>query len=210
MRAFNSVVKDKRNELSAKAKQKINEQKDEILSQLLRDRNVKSAYDLNESNRASLKATVLNMWSPETGLNKKGYSYLFESEIPELTEKSTPEEIAKWISASIAGKDNLDFMFTACTDLIINNNPKRYSYMVETTSKAISKMTKNNIDPSKVAAVILNTLFKFIQEKAKQVQFDTVKTETNTTDQKQNQKQQEKPEEEKGNQGLNFKNTQNN
>lgn len=209
MRAFNSVVKDKRNELSAKAKQKINEQKDEILSQLLRDRNVKSAYDLNESNRASLKATLLNMWSPETGLNKKGYSYLFESEIPELTEKSTPDEIAKWISTSIAGKDNLDFMFTACTDLIINNNPKRYSYMVETTSKAISKMTKNNIDPSKVAAVILNTLFKFIQEKAKQVQFDTVKTETNNN-QSQNQEKQEKPEEEKGNQGLNFKNTQNN
>lgn len=209
MRAFNSVVKDKRNELSAKAKQKINEQKDEILSQLLRDRNVKSAYDLNESNRASLKATLLNMWSPETGLNKKGYSYLFESEIPELTEKSTPDEIAKWISSSIAGKDNLDFMFTACTDLIINNNPKRYSYMVETTSKAISKMTKNNIDPSKVAAVILNTLFKFIQEKASQVKFDTIKTETNNN-QSQNQEKQEKPEGGKGNQGLNFKNTQNN
>ena len=209
MRAFDSVVKDKRNELSAKAKQKINEQKDEILSQLLKDRNVKSAYDLNESNRASLKATLLNMWSPETGLNKKGYSYLFESEIPELTEKSTPDEIVKWISASIAGKDNLDFMFTACTDLIINNDPKRYSYMIETTSKAISKMTKNNIDPSKVAAVILNTLFKFIQEKAKQVQFDTVKAETNN-DQPQNQEQQEKPEEEKGNQGLNFKGNQNN
>lgn len=209
MRAFDSVVKDKRNELSAKAKQKINEQKDEVLSQLLRDRNVKSAYDLNESNRASLKATLLNMWSPETGLNKKGYSYLFESEIPELTEKSTPDEIAKWISSSIAGKDNLDFMFTACTDLIINNNPKKYSYMVETTSKAISKMTKNNIDPSKVAVVILNTMFKFIQEKASQVKFEAVKTETNNN-QSQNQEKQEKPEEEKGNQGLNFKNTQNN
>lgn len=174
MKAFKNVVKDKRIDLDKQRLSKINEQKEVVLERLLTDRHVKSAYDLNEAERASLKHTLLDLWNPESGLTVKGHKYLFESEIPDLNEKSTSNDIAKWISAAMASNDNMKKAFEGFAGLMTGNT-EGYSRIISGLATKIAEMTKKNIHPLEVGKFMIQSIAKELLEKNKALPLQVIK-----------------------------------
>lgn len=177
MRSYREVVNDKRRSLRDAKARKINEQKELLLNRMLRDRHVDSAYELNEAHRRSLKAGLLSMWSPATGLNKRGYGYIFESEIPNLTGESTPEEMTGWIAKVMSSKENLTALSGACTELMFNDNDNKLIAIVDQLVTRLVTMTRKPIDGAKVFPVMIKAYNDALAKAIEDVKFNVVKPE---------------------------------
>lgn len=189
MKKFNDVVLSKRRELSKERKNKINEQRKEVLNRLMKDRYITSPYALNESARTSLKATMLQLWNPNTGLTKKGYKYLFESEIPDLTPQSTPDDIKNWIvSFTKSDANNVAFLFQAALGLV-TDKADGYNAMITKFAKKIADMTQTKIDPKKLVPVFNDLMMEALNAKAEQIKAEPQEPEKKEGGDQQKQQQ---------------------
>lgn len=106
MKSFKNVYKASKSAVLNEQQKLFAADKAKLVATMKHEYGVKDFGTLKESEKASYKAMLAEMWTPSTGLTEKGVMFLNESKAP-LTEKSTPEQIEKFFKKEFkAGIEN--------------------------------------------------------------------------------------------------------
>jgi len=100
MKSFDSVYGKKRNIAINEHKTAVDRDHSTIVAAVKKEFGINDFRTLTEAERESYRSMINEMWNREEGLTEKGVAFLNESK-DTLTDKSTDEQIARFIKKSI-------------------------------------------------------------------------------------------------------------
>ena len=120
MKDFSKVYNISKEIVNAEKQNRINSEHKMILEAIKHEYMVDKFGSLNESEQASYKALILEMWNPKEGLTKKGLEFLNESKTI-LTDKSTDDQIKKYFVNAIKAQINDIMNDLSRADIVVIN-----------------------------------------------------------------------------------------
>lgn len=100
MKKFNEAITDARGVMVKENKERANMERIQLLESIQRKYNVVDFGSLKPNMRNAYKKMICEMWNPNTGLNKKGRTFVNENELPDLSKhkEPAPELVQKHIA----------------------------------------------------------------------------------------------------------------
>lgn len=161
MKSFDSVYNTKRRDAINEQRLAADADKVKLVAAIKKEYGVNDFCNLSESEKASFRAMINEMWNRETGLNERGRSFLNESSVP-LTEKSTDEQIEKFAKKTF--KANADWM---CQNLIMGKQDET----IVKVKKQIEEQAKKKLPVKTYRQWIFDVLSKHLASKIKDFKF---------------------------------------
>ena len=100
MKSFKNVYKKSKVDIINEQQKLFNADKARLVAAIKHEYGIADFSSLSESDKASYKALIGKIWSPESGLNQYGVSFINEC-VATLTDKSTDEQIQKFFKKNV-------------------------------------------------------------------------------------------------------------
>lgn len=105
MKSFNTVYKKKHSLAESERRSVIDREHAELIAAVKREYGVSNLSTLSESEKATCRRIISEMWTKENGLNESGKLYIAEGCAP-LNKNTSPEQIEKRFKREV--KINID------------------------------------------------------------------------------------------------------
>ena len=161
MKSFDSVYNNSKNVAINEQQRLATADKARLIAAIKHEYGVKDFNALTESEKASYKAMIDEMWDSYTGLNDKGVAFINESAAV-LTEKSTDEQIEKFFKKEV--KANVECV----ANCLISGKDCKCVFELK---KNVEESTKKKLSNKVAKQWIFDVLCNYIGSKVKSVKF---------------------------------------
>lgn len=161
MKSFNTVYNKERNNAINEHKSVIDNDHARLLAAIKKEYGINDFSTLSESEKASFKNIINEMWDRTNGLNEKGISFVNEAMKP-LTEASTDKMIDNYIIKSL--KPNADKIIQ---DLILDKE-SRFLADVKVT---VERDTKKKLSKKRYVELIGKVIVPYLSKKVNSIKF---------------------------------------
>ena len=161
MKSFNTVYNKERNNAINEHKSVIDNDHARLLAAIKKEYGINDFSTLSESEKASFKNIINEMWDRTNGLNEKGISFVNEAMKP-LTEASTDEMIDNYIIKSL--KPNADKIIQ---DLILDKE----SRFLADVKVAVERDTKKKLSKKRYVELIGKVIVPYLSKKVNSIKF---------------------------------------
>lgn len=161
MKSFNTVYNKERNNAINEQKAVADNDHAKLLAAIKKEYGVYDFASLSESEKASFKNIINEMWDRNNGLNEKGIAFVNEAMKP-LTEISDDASIEKYIIRSLT--PNADRILQ---DLILDKQNKTLVQVKET----VEKDTHKKLSKKRYVEIIGKVLLPFLSKKVNALKF---------------------------------------
>lgn len=161
MKSFNIVYNKERNNAINEHKSVIDNDRARLLAAIKKEYGINDFSTLSESEKASFKNIINEMWDRTNGLNKKGISFVNEAMKP-LTEASTDEMIDNYIIKSL--KPNADKIIQ---DIILDKE----SRFLADVKVAVERDTKKKLSKKRYVELIGKVIVPYLSKKVNSIKF---------------------------------------
>lgn len=156
MRNFSSVYIDNKKKVDENLKIIADKERLDLLKAIKKEYGIKNFEGLSESEKNHYKKMIMEMWSPEAGLNERGKKLVKESKMT-LTPSSTPEEIKIYVTKAI--KSDIKNLF-----LSIFSDDENGRQLLE-IKKEIEEQIEREIDDNKFKNIAYELMCNYLKEK---------------------------------------------
>lgn len=161
MKSFEKVYNNSRKNVLSEQQAAFAAEKAALIAAIKHEYGVQDFNSISESEKASYRAMIEEMWTPKTGMTTKGRAFINESAAI-LTEKSTDEQIEKYFKKEVtANMNNIVSCMVAGTDC---------EYVKELKTKIESDL-KKKLSNKTVKQWLFDAVCVFVGKKAKSIKF---------------------------------------
>ena len=136
MNSYNDAYNKSRRDVKARDLQVYESQRIDLVNAIKREYGISDFSTLSEGKKQAVRNLITEMWSPKTGLNKKGEDFIQNGNLP-LNESSSPARIENAFKKGVIGLLKTKFS----TAPIFNSSDK------EEVTKLMEEI-KAKVDPS--------------------------------------------------------------